>query len=108
MLCMTTMELRPMYLEKGLLYPQLAHVDLSPVFGFLVIVLVTAYMVRFLQWLLGSSKRATVERAEEMGNEDDGIPLTARQQSRQGSQVPQSQSFMALDNLSPAMDSFTS
>lgn len=37
---------------------------------------VTAYLVRGLQLLLGSSKRAITERAEEMGDEDDGIPLT--------------------------------
>jgi putative effector of murein hydrolase len=36
----------------------------------------TAYMVRGLQIVLGSSKRAITERAEEMGNENDAIPLT--------------------------------
>lgn len=36
----------------------------------------TAYLVRGLQLALGSSKRATTTRAEEMGNESDGIPLT--------------------------------
>lgn len=40
----------------------------------------TAYFVRGLQLLLGTSKRAMTERAEEMGTEDDGIPLT--EQSR--------------------------
>lgn len=36
----------------------------------------TAYLTRGLQLLLGSSKRAVIERAEEMGAEDDDIPLT--------------------------------
>ncbi|MCJ1451143.1 hypothetical protein MMC28_001478 [Mycoblastus sanguinarius] len=36
----------------------------------------TAYFTRGLQLLLGSSKRAVIERAEEMGAEDDDIPLT--------------------------------
>lgn len=35
----------------------------------------TAYFVRGLQLVLGTSKRAAVERAEEMGDEDDDIPL---------------------------------
>ncbi|KAL9635919.1 MAG: hypothetical protein Q9164_003162 [Protoblastenia rupestris] len=38
-------------------------------------------MTRGLQTLLGSSKRAIVERAEEMGPEDDNIPLTERHAS---------------------------
>lgn len=36
----------------------------------------TAYFTRGLQLLLGSSKRAVTERAEEMGAENDEIPLT--------------------------------
>lgn len=36
----------------------------------------TAYFTRGLQLLLGSSKRVIIERAEEMGAEDDDIPLT--------------------------------
>lgn len=35
-----------------------------------------AYFTRGLQLLLGSSKRSIIERAEEMGGEDDDIPLT--------------------------------
>ncbi|KAI9723424.1 MAG: hypothetical protein M1812_001308 [Candelaria pacifica] len=38
----------------------------------------TAYLVRGLQLVLGTSKRALTERAEEMGNEDDDIPLAHR------------------------------
>lgn len=36
----------------------------------------TAYLVRGMQLVFGSSKRAITERAEEMGSEDDDIPLT--------------------------------
>lgn len=48
---------------------------------------VTAYIVRGLQLLLGSSKRAMTERAEELGNESDGIPLADTSRSRQDSEV---------------------
>ncbi|KAL2064074.1 hypothetical protein VTL71DRAFT_4568 [Oculimacula yallundae] len=44
--------------------------------GFVVVFAATAYLVRGLQLLLGSSKRAITARAEEMGNESDDIPLT--------------------------------
>ncbi|CAF9924592.1 MAG: hypothetical protein ALECFALPRED_002795 [Alectoria fallacina] len=46
------------------------------VIGFVVMFATTAYSTRGLQLLLGSSKRAIIERAEEMGAEDDDIPLT--------------------------------
>ncbi len=52
----------------------------------------TAYMVRGLQLILGSSKRAITERAEEMGDEDDAIPMTATRETRQGSEASQAQS----------------
>ncbi|KAH8594935.1 LrgB-like family-domain-containing protein [Bisporella sp. PMI_857] len=55
------------------------------VVGFVVMIAVTAYIVRGLQLLLGSSKRAIHERAEEMGDEDDAIPLAER--SRQASTI---------------------
>ncbi|KAK5014331.1 hypothetical protein LTR16_012870, partial [Cryomyces antarcticus] len=35
----------------------------------------TAYFVRGLQIVLGTHMRAMTERAEEMGDEDDDIPL---------------------------------
>ncbi|KAE8447967.1 hypothetical protein EG329_010039 [Mollisiaceae sp. DMI_Dod_QoI] len=44
--------------------------------GFVVVMAATAYFVRGLQIVLGSSKRAMTERAEELGNESDAIPLT--------------------------------
>ncbi|KAK6856068.1 LrgB-like family-domain-containing protein [Apiospora arundinis] len=46
------------------------------VIGFLVMMVGTAYMTRGLQLVRGSSKRAITERAEEMGDETDEIPMT--------------------------------
>ncbi len=48
----------------------------AAVVGFVVMLATTTYFTRGLQLLLGSSKRAVIERAEEMGGEDDDIPLT--------------------------------
>lgn len=48
---------------------------------------VTAYLTRGLQIVFGSSKRAITERAEEMGNEDDSIPLAEVSRSRQDSEI---------------------
>lgn len=45
------------------------------VIGFVVMLTTTAYLTRGIQLLLGKSKRAVTERAEEMGVEDDDIPL---------------------------------
>jgi putative effector of murein hydrolase len=57
----------------------------------MVMVATTAYMVRGLQLLLGSSKRAITERAEEMGNEDDAIPLADSRDARHESEASESQ-----------------
>ncbi|ROT38392.1 hypothetical protein SODALDRAFT_332962 [Sodiomyces alkalinus F11] len=43
--------------------------------GFVVMMAAAAYVTRGLQLLLGTSKRAAIERAEEMRNDADGIPL---------------------------------
>jgi putative effector of murein hydrolase len=69
-------------------------------------VAVTAYMVRGLQLLLGSSKRAITERAEEMGHEEDEIPLTETHQSRHGSQSSEANSFATQNTFPPASESF--
>ena len=53
----------------------------------------TAYFTRGLQFLLGISKRAVVERAEEMGSEQDDIPLT---QSSRNSHIPEASSTVDL------------
>ncbi|KAK8012659.1 LrgB-like family-domain-containing protein [Apiospora marii] len=47
------------------------------VVGFFGMMVGTAYMIRGLQLVTGSSKRAITERAEEMGHETDEIPMTA-------------------------------
>ena len=44
----------------------------------------TAYFVRGLQVILGTSKRAIAERAEEMGAEQDSIPLNRPPNARSG------------------------
>ncbi|KAF2152134.1 hypothetical protein K461DRAFT_286877 [Myriangium duriaei CBS 260.36] len=46
------------------------------IIGFAVMFIFTTYAVRGLQLVLGTSKRAITERAEEMGDEDDIIPLS--------------------------------
>ena len=46
------------------------------VIGYFSVFIFTAYTVRGMQMVLGSSKRAITERAEEMGSENDAIPLT--------------------------------
>ena len=53
----------------------------------------TAYFTRGLQLLLGSSKRAVIERAEEMGSEEDDIPLT---QLSRNTQIPEASSTIDL------------
>ncbi|RDL38166.1 uncharacterized protein BP5553_05599 [Venustampulla echinocandica] len=55
--------------------------------GFVVMVAVTAWLVRGLQLITGTPKRGITERAEEMGNEDDAIPLAESSRSRQDSQL---------------------
>ncbi len=76
------------------------------VLGFLLMVTVTAYMVRGLQLILGSSKRAITERAEEMGHEDDEIPLTETHQSRHGSQSSEAPSFASQSAFPSVSESF--
>ncbi|KAI1082447.1 LrgB-like family-domain-containing protein [Whalleya microplaca] len=47
------------------------------VIGFVVMMVLAAYMTRGLQLISGTSKRAMTERAEELGPENDEIPMTA-------------------------------
>ncbi|KAI0458266.1 LrgB-like family-domain-containing protein [Xylaria acuta] len=51
------------------------------VIGFLVMMALAAYMTRVLQVMLGSSKRAMAERAEELGTEIDEILMTTTSRS---------------------------
>jgi putative effector of murein hydrolase len=55
---------------------------ISLVIGFVVMLAATAYLVRGLQLILGSSKRSIHERTEELGDEDDVIPLADSSISR--------------------------
>ncbi|MCJ1358088.1 MAG: hypothetical protein MMC33_008086 [Icmadophila ericetorum] len=58
-----------------------------------------AFLVRGLQLLLGSSKRALTERAEEMGVENDSIPLTQREESIAPSIYTQGSTVGNMDSL---------
>jgi len=49
---------------------------MSAVIGFVVMLAATAYSVRGLQIVLKTSKKGLTERAEELGQENDEIPLT--------------------------------
>ncbi|KAK1996832.1 hypothetical protein LX36DRAFT_722346 [Colletotrichum falcatum] len=75
------------------------------VIGFVAMMALAAYLTRGLQLLLGSSKRAVAERAEEMGNETDGIPLAdtpPRAASVPGSRtVSAAPSSLSLNTLAP-------
>jgi len=59
----------------------------------------TAYFTRGLQILLGSSKRALIERAEEIGVEDDDIPLT------QSSRNPSTTEALSTTDLTTELSS---
>ncbi|KAI5246694.1 hypothetical protein E4T42_06310 [Aureobasidium subglaciale] len=77
----------------------------GPLFiGYVVVFAFTAYMVRGLQLLLGTSKRAMTERAEELGHQDDNIPLTQTRHESNASEVP---SIQSLSNQAGPNDSST-
>jgi putative effector of murein hydrolase len=57
------------------------------VIGFFVVFIATAYIARFLQLIFGTSKRAITERAEEMGDESDEIPLADSTPRGQNSEI---------------------
>ncbi|GJC90083.1 plastidal glycolate/glycerate translocator 1, chloroplastic [Colletotrichum liriopes] len=75
------------------------------VIGFIAMMALAAYLTRGLQLLLGSSKRALTERAEEMGNETDEIPLAdtpPRNESVPGSRtISAAPSSLSLNTLAP-------
>ncbi|KAI1881516.1 hypothetical protein JX265_000342 [Neoarthrinium moseri] len=82
------------------------------VIGFIVMMVFTAYMTRGLQAILGTSKRAMIERAEELGPEGDEIPMTdIADGNLPGNQTDGSATAMTarssidLATLSPAMAS---
>jgi len=65
------------------------------ILGYVAVFALTAYLTRGLQFLLGNSKRGVTERAEEMGVEDDEIPLTDMSNGVSAS-ATQSESFLPL------------
>ncbi|KAF6828690.1 hypothetical protein CPLU01_08352 [Colletotrichum plurivorum] len=73
--------------------------------GFVVMMALAAYLTRSLQLLLGTSKRALTERAEEIGNETDEIPLAdtpPRTDSTPGSRtISAAPSSLSLDTIAP-------
>ncbi|OLN90004.1 Plastidal glycolate/glycerate translocator 1, chloroplastic [Colletotrichum chlorophyti] len=75
------------------------------IIGFIVMMALAAYLTRGLQLVLGSSKRALTERAEEMGNETDEIPLAdtpPRSESVPGSRtISAAPSSLSLNTLAP-------
>ncbi|KAF4552845.1 Hypothetical protein D9617_8g048570 [Elsinoe fawcettii] len=74
------------------------------VVGYAVLFSFTAYFVRGLQALLGTSKRAITERAEEMGHEEDSIPLTEGRRPSQPSNGVSTPSQIATPTASPPAD----
>jgi putative effector of murein hydrolase len=64
-------------------------------------------MVRGLQLLLGTSKRAMTQRAEELGHGEDDIPLTQTRHASDASQVPTIHSLSTQanpDSLAPTVN----
>ena len=62
--------------------------NVATVVGFFIMMVLTAYMTRSLQLLLGSSKRAMTERAEELDQDTDEIPMTATPRSEDAAITP--------------------
>ncbi|KAL0936897.1 uncharacterized protein CTRU02_209113 [Colletotrichum truncatum] len=75
------------------------------IIGFVIMMAFAAYFTRSLQLLLGSSKRALTERAEEMGHETDEIPLAdtpPRTDSTPGSRsISAAPSSLSLNTIAP-------
>ncbi|KAG0647661.1 Uncharacterized protein D0Z07_6771 [Hyphodiscus hymeniophilus] len=89
--------------------PAFVLLPLSPpisgvVIGFVITLSITAYLVRGLQLLLGSSKRAVTERAEEMGDEDDAIPLADTSRTTQEPETTSTTNFSSLGVEDPYND----
>ena len=78
-----------------------------PVLGFLIVFTATAYITRGLQLVLGSSKRAITERAEEMGSENDAIPLadSGIQQESEASSINDPQHSEIASDLAASLTS---
>jgi putative effector of murein hydrolase len=75
----------------------------SAVIGYLVMMVMTAYLTRGLQMAVGSSKRAATARAEELGDETDEIPIARASVSASeppSAPISESPSSVALSDLS--------
>lgn len=72
------------------------------VVGYFAIMIFTAYLVRGLQLVLGTSKRAMTERVEELGARDEGIPLKHSRHLSEPSLESPSIATSALSLPSPA------
>ncbi|KAH0379490.1 hypothetical protein KCU92_g8158, partial [Aureobasidium melanogenum] len=86
------------------LSPSISGVEVAKIIavfiiGYVVVFAFTAYMVRGLQLVLGTSKRAMTERAEELGRQDDNIPLTQTRHASTASEVPTVPSLSAQAGL---------
>ncbi|KAI1505127.1 LrgB-like family-domain-containing protein [Biscogniauxia marginata] len=81
------------------------------VIGFVVMMAFTAYLTRGLQLLLGSSKKGLTARAEELGSENDEIPMTTTPGTpypSSGTQTPSNREIPNLEPPPPVQDSSTS
>ena len=71
--------------------------------GFVVVFIATAYLVRLLQLVFKASKRAIIERAEEMGAENDAIPLADMISTRGASSTTIASTQSAFPSTFPAV-----
>ncbi|KAF2489428.1 hypothetical protein BU16DRAFT_531730 [Lophium mytilinum] len=71
------------------------------VIGYFAMTAFTAYLVRGLQYILGTSKRAMTERAEELGTRGEDIPLTHSRSPSEPSTEPPSVAPSVLSLSSP-------
>ncbi|KAF2805746.1 uncharacterized protein BDZ99DRAFT_424137 [Mytilinidion resinicola] len=67
------------------------------VIGYFAMAAFTAYLVRGLQYILGTSKRAMTERAEELGTRGEDIPLTHSRHPSEPATEPSSAPLRAQD-----------
>lgn len=81
----------------------------SVAIGFVFMMVATAYMTRSIQLMLGTSKRAMTERAEELGPRGNEIPMTSVPPSTDGQHSPPalspSASSLNISAPSPAVAS---
>ncbi|KAI1385592.1 LrgB-like family-domain-containing protein [Hypoxylon trugodes] len=69
------------------------------IIGFVVMMILAAYMTRGLQLLFGSSKRALTERAEELNPSNEEIPMTTAPRSGGSSTLVDSSGQVSSDEV---------